>query len=163
MSETPRTDEVSNRTTRKVAVWVLARDLERENAALKAELADWNNAAKHVESCHTDEIHCGCVPVLRKENTELRAELANESSKWRDFHEVNVRELRSDLSATLKALAVRTMHVQDCDKKIKRLQGLVERAKDIMRLELREAVENNWIATASTLGRWLKDAEEVTK
>lgn len=48
---------------------------DKQIAALKAELADWNNAAKHVEAEHTDEIHCGCVPVLRKKNTELKAEL----------------------------------------------------------------------------------------
>ena len=46
-----------------------------ENARLREELEDWHNAAKHVEADHPDEAHCGCVPILRKQNTELRTSL----------------------------------------------------------------------------------------
>jgi vacuolar-type H+-ATPase subunit I/STV1 len=28
--------------------------------------ADWENAAEHVKADHPDEVHCGCVKVLRK-------------------------------------------------------------------------------------------------
>jgi hypothetical protein len=38
----------------------MERDEEREA------LSDWENSALHVEADHPDEMHCGCVPVLRK-------------------------------------------------------------------------------------------------
>jgi hypothetical protein len=47
---------------------------------LKAIVDDWENAAKHVESDHPDEVHCGCVPVLRKRVRELE-EAIDEWSK----------------------------------------------------------------------------------
>jgi len=50
--------------------------LAAENARLKNELDDWHNAAAHVEADHKDEVHCGCVPVLRKLNNDLKAENA---------------------------------------------------------------------------------------
>ena len=37
---------------------------ERDEA--REALADWDNAALHVEADHQNEKHCGCVPVLRK-------------------------------------------------------------------------------------------------
>ena len=37
------------------------------------ELDDWHNAAKHVDADHPDEVHCGCVPILRKKNTDLQS------------------------------------------------------------------------------------------
>lgn len=49
--------------------------LEAEAARLRGELDDWENAAKHVEAEHPDEVHCGCVPVLRKLLADARAEL----------------------------------------------------------------------------------------
>jgi hypothetical protein len=42
------------------------RKLERERDEAREALADWENAAAHVEADHPDEKHCGCVPVLRK-------------------------------------------------------------------------------------------------
>ena len=39
---------------------------------MQAALDDWDNAVKHVEAAHADEVHCGCVPVLRKLLTEAR-------------------------------------------------------------------------------------------
>jgi len=37
-------------------------------------LDDWENAAKHVELEHKDEVHCGCVCVLRKLLSDARRE-----------------------------------------------------------------------------------------
>ena len=36
-------------------------------ATLRAELDEWHNAAKFVADGCTDEIHCGCVPILKRE------------------------------------------------------------------------------------------------
>jgi hypothetical protein len=91
MSDTPETD--ANGWRENVSEWVaanFARKLERErdeardlSAALQlkcnmmqAALDDWDNAVKHVEAAHADEVHCGCVPVLRKLLTEALAALA---------------------------------------------------------------------------------------
>ncbi len=41
---------------------------------MQAALDDWDNAVKHVEADHAGEVHCGCVPVLRKLLTEARKE-----------------------------------------------------------------------------------------
>lgn len=42
------------------------RKLERERDEARKALSDWENASAHVEADHPDEVHCGCVPVLRK-------------------------------------------------------------------------------------------------
>jgi hypothetical protein len=47
---------------------------EAENVRLKGELSDWHNALAHVEADHPDEVHCGCVAVLRKLNNDLKTE-----------------------------------------------------------------------------------------
>lgn len=46
--------------------------LQRDEA--REALADWENAADHVEANHPDEVHCGCVPVLRKLLADARKE-----------------------------------------------------------------------------------------
>jgi hypothetical protein len=51
------------------------RQVRAENARLREELDDWHNAALHVEADHPDEVHCGCVPILRRENARLREEI----------------------------------------------------------------------------------------
>lgn len=51
-----------------------ARKLERERDEAKEALADWENAADHVESDHPDENHCACVPVLRKLLADARSQ-----------------------------------------------------------------------------------------
>lgn len=57
------------------ALQILENDnLKSENARLLEELEDWRNAAKHVDADHTDEVHCGCVPILRKQNADLKRE-----------------------------------------------------------------------------------------
>lgn len=61
----------------------LARKLEAERDEAREALEDWENAAAHVEADHTDERHCGCVPVLRKLLTDARRELAGWDNKWR--------------------------------------------------------------------------------
>jgi hypothetical protein len=43
----------------------LATTLVQRDEAREA-LADWENAAEHVKAAHPDEVHCGCVAVLRK-------------------------------------------------------------------------------------------------
>jgi len=53
-----------------------ARRLERERDKAQAELAEWHDAAKHVDSDYPDERHCGCVPILRKQMKDARAEVA---------------------------------------------------------------------------------------
>jgi hypothetical protein len=47
---------------------------ERERDEARAALSEWEDAAKHVEADHTDEVHCGCVPVLRKLLTDAQKE-----------------------------------------------------------------------------------------
>lgn len=44
--------------------------------ALKAEVADWRDTQRAVmsEKCQTDEVHCTCVPMLKKKIAELEAE-----------------------------------------------------------------------------------------
>ena len=51
-----------------------ARKLERERDEARETLADWENAAAHVEADHPDETHCGCVSVLRKLLHDARSE-----------------------------------------------------------------------------------------
>ncbi len=43
--------------------------LEAENKRLKDELKDYHNAEKFVlgDDCPTDEVHCGCVVILKKQ------------------------------------------------------------------------------------------------
>ena len=47
---------------------------ERERDEAREALSEWENAAKHVEANHPDEVHCGCVPVLRKLLTDAQKE-----------------------------------------------------------------------------------------
>ena len=51
--------------------------LERERDEVREALADWENAAAHVEADHPDEKHCGCVPVLRKLLTDALMDRAS--------------------------------------------------------------------------------------
>lgn len=60
-SHTP--ESIPDRIRELVESWVTA-ESERDEA--REALVDWENAAKHVETDHPDEVHCGCVPVLRK-------------------------------------------------------------------------------------------------
>jgi hypothetical protein len=71
MSDTPETNsrawsDHSEGILHEVVEANFARKLERERDEAREALADWENAAAHVEADHPDEKHCGCVPVLRK-------------------------------------------------------------------------------------------------
>jgi hypothetical protein len=55
-------------------------DLERENAALREQIHDWENAVLHARDNRSDEQHCTCVAPLvgkvkqlERENAALRA------------------------------------------------------------------------------------------
>jgi hypothetical protein len=48
--------------------------LERELDEVREKLADWENSAAHVEADHPDEVHCSCVPILRKLLCDARLE-----------------------------------------------------------------------------------------
>jgi predicted nuclease with TOPRIM domain len=51
--------------------------LRAENAELKGRISDFEDDFRRVvnEDCAPDEKHCSCVPHLRRENAELKAEL----------------------------------------------------------------------------------------
>lgn len=53
--------------------------LKETNEDLKSRLDDYRQDYAKVtnDQCPTDEIHCGCVPILRRENRLLSEELAN--------------------------------------------------------------------------------------
>lgn len=75
-------------------------ELERERDELREALNDWENAAKHVESDHPDEVHCGCVPILRKlleSSKRARASLSeacDHLQRERDALHAAIRNLR---------------------------------------------------------------------
>jgi hypothetical protein len=55
-------------------------DLQRENAALREQIDDWENAVLHARDNRSQEQHCTCVPPLigklkqlERENAALRA------------------------------------------------------------------------------------------
>jgi hypothetical protein len=55
----------------------VAEMLKRERIAeLEQELEDWRNAAKGAENPHPDEVHCTCVPLLRKLLQDAQAEIS---------------------------------------------------------------------------------------
>lgn len=51
--------------------------LRAELGNAREALDEWDNAAKHVETNHPDEVHCGCVPVLLKLLADARKECAD--------------------------------------------------------------------------------------
>jgi hypothetical protein len=58
--------------------------LQERDEARKA-LADWENAAAHVEADHPDEKHCGCVSVLRKLLADARSDRDEAREEIRDW------------------------------------------------------------------------------
>ena len=54
-----------------------------EIASLRAEVEDWRETQRSVmsETCPTDEKHCTCVPMLKKENASLRKQLEETASE----------------------------------------------------------------------------------
>jgi hypothetical protein len=76
--------------------------LERDE--VKEKLSDWENSALQVEADHPDEVHCGCVSVLRKLLNDARserdaahkiAERAIDDLAW--FNYSNAQRLRAEL------------------------------------------------------------------
>lgn len=65
----------------------LAGQYKQERDKAREELEDWENAAAHVEADHPDEVHCSCVPVLRKllaDARKERDEAREENKKFRE-------------------------------------------------------------------------------
>ncbi len=78
MSDTPRTDERTypadclGKTLVVNAEW--AKQLERENAALRENVDDWENAVAHARDNRSQEQHCTCVPPLLGKVKQLERE-----------------------------------------------------------------------------------------
>jgi len=51
-------------------------DLQRENAALREKVDDWDNAALHALDHRSDEQHCTCVPPLLWKMKQLERKYA---------------------------------------------------------------------------------------
>jgi hypothetical protein len=82
VSDTPRTDAFEALTERPINWWDFARELERENTALREKDEDWENAVLHARDHRCDEAHCTCVvPLIGKinqmerDNARLQMEL----------------------------------------------------------------------------------------
>ena len=81
----------------------------RERNEAREALADWENAAAHVEADHPDEKHCGCVPVLRKLLTDAlkdRDEWAAMCGRYKQERD-EVRALADDMAEKAKELITR--------------------------------------------------------
>jgi hypothetical protein len=78
VSDTPRTDERTypadclGKTLVVNAEW--AKQLERENAALRENVDDWENAVAHARDNRSQEQHCTCVPPLLGKVKQLERE-----------------------------------------------------------------------------------------
>ena len=85
--------------------------LERERDEARDKLADWENAAAHVEADHPDEVHCGCVPVLRKHLSDARRERdeAREAFKISYNERVQMELERNEARSKYDILAVENM------------------------------------------------------
>jgi len=49
--------------------------LMSQNVQLRAELDEWENAKKFVADGCKDELHCGCVPILKRELDEAKIQI----------------------------------------------------------------------------------------
>ena len=74
---------------------------ERERDEAREALSEWEDAVKHVEADHPDEVHCGCVPVLRK--------LLNDAKKENKRLEVFAANIHAELTEARKE----TYNLQD--------------------------------------------------
>ena len=45
------------------------------------ELDEWHDAAKHVDADYADEVHCSCVPILRKQLQDARKKIEQLKAK----------------------------------------------------------------------------------
>lgn len=51
-------------------------DLQRENASLREQIDDWENAVLHARDNRSDEQHCTCVPPLLWKMKQLERKYA---------------------------------------------------------------------------------------
>ena len=80
----------------------LVRDARVAITQLRAELDEWENAKKFVADGCTDEIHCGCVPILKRE-MDAQTKAVEEARKILDagqtyFDYLKGRVMKIDLS-----------------------------------------------------------------
>ena len=82
--------------------------LERELDEVREKLADWENSAAHVEADHPDEVHCGCVPILRKLLCDARLERDEAVNNYETsvLREHRMQEQRDRLAEALDRIAV---------------------------------------------------------
>jgi uncharacterized protein YlxW (UPF0749 family) len=66
--------EVAN--AREAALRDTIADLQRENAALREQIDDWENAVLHARDNRSQEAHCTCVPPLLGKVKQLERENA---------------------------------------------------------------------------------------
>ena len=86
----------------------LLNKLEREVDEVREKLADWENSAAHVEADHPDEVHCSCVPILRKLLCDARLERDEAVNNYETaaLREHRVQEQRDRLAKVLDRIAV---------------------------------------------------------
>ncbi len=100
------------------------RSLKRELAEARNELTEWHDAAESVKAEYPDEVHCTCVPILRKQIktlTEQRDEALSDLEFRRDLFKLqeqqlnDVRTERDDLLRYNEAFRKETLICADCD------------------------------------------------
>jgi hypothetical protein len=128
-SDTPRTDAQATGNSDPQQdeyedLLYFTRTLERELTVARAELAEWHDAAESVKAEYPDEVHCTCVPILRKQIktlTEQRDEALSDLEFRRDLYKLqtklldDVREQRDDLLRYNEAFRNETLICADCD------------------------------------------------
>ena len=80
-----------------------AQKAERERDEAMEMLENWEDSAAHVEEDYPDEVHCGCVPVLRKLLHDARRERDEAINTIRETLEEN-RHLADGDDCTLRKL-----------------------------------------------------------
>jgi hypothetical protein len=74
----------------------LSRDYALCQSVLEAEREEWDNAAKFVADGCEDEVHCGCVPILKRDYEKL-IEYIGEGDELAINQRDAVKELDSDM------------------------------------------------------------------
>jgi hypothetical protein len=84
----------------------LLNKLEREVDEVREKLADWENSAAHVEADHPDEVHCSCVPILRKLLCDARLERDEAVNNYETaaLREHRMQEQRDRLAEALRGI-----------------------------------------------------------
>ena len=123
-------------------------------------LNEWDNAVKRVEADRSDEVHCGCVPVLRKLLADAREAFAIATSncvdaqqRLRELNEAREDAKRATYDAaqeTIKVSTVKSHWIEAC------------RERDEAREALREIQAADW-KTAGELRGMARTALEAAK